>query len=239
MCVLACPADAKLDVGDALQPTRDRRAARGVLVARLPDAAIGPKTTGVTGDECGEVRGPALLLALVEHSYPKWELADRRAIGLDRLQPRDQIALVVGHAPAEEKAVALGRLEGRRGPLVQRIGRLDVVVVVDEQRALAAAGLADDRRRPAVDGQRFRGDSTALLRSVQDDPRGLRNADALRRDGRLADEDFELIDVLAFARAHESIELREAGHAPKVSLRLERSSFGSCSCRARTAASTA
>src|SRR5436309_4219576 len=97
MCVLACPADAQLDVGDALQPTRDRRAARGVLVARLPDAAISPKTIAVAGDECGEVRRPALLLALVEHSYAEWELADRRAIGLDRLRTRDQIAPVAGH----------------------------------------------------------------------------------------------------------------------------------------------
>src|SRR5256885_16352828 len=110
----------------------------------------------------------------------------------DGLQEGRSFTIVEGYASSVEKAAALGRVEGRRGPLVQRIGRLHVVVVVDEQRALAAASLADDRRRPAVDGQRLCRDATALLRSVQDDLRGLRNADALRRDGRLADEDLEL-----------------------------------------------
>src|SRR5712691_7368011 len=38
MSVLARSADAKLDISDALQPTGDRRPARGVLVAGLPDA---------------------------------------------------------------------------------------------------------------------------------------------------------------------------------------------------------
>jgi hypothetical protein len=41
-------------------------------------------------------------------------------------------------------------------------------VDVDEERAIATAGLADDRRRAAVDGQRFRGDAAPLLRTVED-----------------------------------------------------------------------
>jgi hypothetical protein len=185
------------------------------------------------------MRGPALLLAFVKDTNPERELADRRAICLDRLEPRDQIALVVGHAAAVQKTLKLGGLERGRAPLVEWVGRLHVVVVVDEERALALPRLADDRRRSAVDRKRFRGDAAALFRSVQDDPRGLRNADSLSRDGRLLDQGLQLVDVLALVRAHVRIESREAHHVPKASFRSGRSSFGSCSCRARIAASTA
>ncbi len=146
--------------------------------------------------------------------------------------------LVVGHAAAEQEALALGRLERRRRPLVERIRGLHVVVVVDEERALAPAGLADDRGRSALDGQRFSRYASAFPGPVKDDPRGLRNADPLRRHGRLSDKHLELVDVFALARAHKSVERREVGHARKGIVRSERSSFGSCSCRARTAAST-
>ena len=49
----------------------------------------------------------------------------------------DEGALVVHRPPAVEAAVALGRLEGRRDPLLRAAGRLDVVVAVDEQRRRA------------------------------------------------------------------------------------------------------
>src|SRR2546430_16531161 len=41
---------------------------------------------------------------------------------------------VVGGAAGEQLAIAHRRLERRRGPLVQRVGRLDVIMPVDEQR---------------------------------------------------------------------------------------------------------
>src|SRR5204863_7934017 len=183
--------------------------------------------------------GAALLLALVEHADPERQLADRRSVGLDGLKAREEIALVVRKAAGEEKAVALGRLKWGRRPLVERIRRLDVVVVVNKQRAIAAAGFADDRRRSTIDGESFRGDAASGLRTVKHDPRGLRDANALRRHGRLPDQDLELVDVLALATAHVRIEAREVGHARKVSFRSGRSSFGSCSCQARIGASTA
>src|SRR5438477_13093702 len=109
--------------------------------------------------ECGEMRRAALLLAVVQHADPKRELAHRGAVRVDRLEARHQIALVVGNAAAVEKAVALRRLEGWRLPLVERIRRLHVVVVINKKGAIAATGLADDCRRSAVDTQRFRGDA--------------------------------------------------------------------------------
>src|SRR5438046_10153151 len=92
--------------------------------------------------ECGEMRRAAFLLAFVQHADPKRELTHRGAVGVDRLEARHQIALVVRNTAAVEKAVAFGRLEGWRRPLVERIRRLHVVMVVNKKSAIAATGLA-------------------------------------------------------------------------------------------------
>src|SRR5438093_6462204 len=216
--VLLRAARAQLDVGDALEPARDRRPAGRVLVPRLPDAAVGPQAVGVPLDEGGEVLRPDLFLALVQHAHAERELADRRAVRLDRLEPRHEVALVVGDAATEEKAVALGRLERRGRPLLERLGGLDVVVVVDEQRAVAGSGLADDRGRSAVDARRLGGDP-GTSRSREDDAGGLLDADLLGRDRRLSDERLQLLDVLGGARANVLVEGGEGRHARRLSLR--------------------
>src|SRR5206468_135956 len=65
------------------------------------------------------------------------------------LRPR----LIVG------RPAALDRLERRGLPLVLGIRGLDVVMVVDEERAGAGPGLADDRRRTVLRAQRLRRDT--------------------------------------------------------------------------------
>ena len=70
---------------------------------------------------------------------------------LRRLEQREELALVVGNAARVVPAVALGELERRRVPEVERRRRLDVVVPVDHHgRGIAAAvrvrpDLADDQ----------------------------------------------------------------------------------------------
>src|SRR5438067_2817050 len=194
MHVLLRPAHAELEVRDALEPEADRRAPGRVLVAGFPDTAVGPDAIAVLRHERREMLGADLLLALVEHPDAQRELAHRGAVRLDRLQPRHQVALVVGYAPREEHPVALGRVEGRRFPFVERIRRLYVVVVVYEERSLARAGLADDRRRPAVHTQRFRRNA-GLLRARQHHGRGLVDGRALGRDGWQAHKILELVEV--------------------------------------------
>ena len=56
---------------------------------------------------------------------------------LDGLQMREHLALVVGGAAGVEVAVADGRLERGREPRLERLGRLDVVMAVDQDRRLA------------------------------------------------------------------------------------------------------
>ena len=153
----------------------------------------------------------AILLALVEHADAQGQLADRRSIRLEGLQARHEVALVVRDAPAEEEATALRRLERRRLPLVERIRRLDVVVVVDEERAGPATRLTDDRRRAAVGAKSLSPDARAA-RTFEDERGGVLDADPLRGDGRLSNQGLQLVDVFVGTRANVGVELREATH---------------------------
>jgi len=56
---------------------------------------------------------------------------------LDGLDLHPQLALVVDCAAGVDVLVALGRLERRRDPLVQRLRRLDVIMRVAQDRGLA------------------------------------------------------------------------------------------------------
>jgi hypothetical protein len=53
------------------------------------------------------------------------------------LELHPELAFVVDGAASVDIAVALGRLEWRADPLVERVGRLDIVMCVAESRGLA------------------------------------------------------------------------------------------------------
>jgi hypothetical protein len=89
------------------------------------------------------------LLALHQESDPAGELAERLPVGLDHLQPEQQVPLVVGDAPRVQPPIAEGWLVGRAGPELDRVGRLDVVVLDADQRSAARAGLSHDDGRSA------------------------------------------------------------------------------------------
>ena len=83
------------------------------------------------------MRAADLLLALDEELE-----VDRQAAVLGQQPPGrfdlvEGLALVVDGAPGQALAVDDHRFEGRRGPLVERIDRLHVVVAVDEHRRRA------------------------------------------------------------------------------------------------------
>src|SRR5205085_12399110 len=70
-------------------------------------------------------------------------------------------------------------------PLVERIRRLHVVVVIDKKSSFAAAGLADDCRRSPIDRERFGGDAAAFFRPVEDDPRSEEHTSELQSQSNL------------------------------------------------------
>ena len=117
--------------------------------------------------------------------------------------------------------IALGRFERPRLPLVERIGRLHVVVVVDEQRPFPTADLADDRGRSAVDAQTL-GLETRASRALENSARRLVDRALLRRYGRQAHQTLQLFDVFALAGAHVGIEGVEGGHTARLARRDRR-----------------
>ena len=198
----------EVDVADPLEPEVHRRPPGRVLVPGLPDAAVRAKAIGVRADEILQVRGPDLLLALEEDAHPQRERTDGRLVRLDGLEPGHEVALVVRRPAAEQEAVARDRLERRGRPLAERLRRLDVVVVVDEERARAAPLLADDGRWTARDALGRRGEPGAR-RAREDRVRRLLDRAVLRRDRRQADQGAELVEVFLLMRSNVGVERGE------------------------------
>jgi hypothetical protein len=115
----------------------------------------------------GQVGGADLLLAVQQHLDRAGQLAGDGQQALGGPQLGQMLALVVGAAAAVQAAVADLRLERRAGPGVQRVGRLHVVVAVDEHggRGRRPGPLTEDQRpaRAVEDGrlQAGRGDQVA------------------------------------------------------------------------------
>ena len=111
--------------------------------------------------------------------------------GTHRCQAGRDPPLVVRHAARVQLVVAHRWLKGRRVPQVKRVGRLDVIVVIEQQRERAAAPLfAIDRRRRALYAEALRAE-TGLDQQRFDQIGRLVHPQALRRDTRLATELFE------------------------------------------------
>ena len=141
------PLDEELEVGQPLQAVGDRRHAGGELAGVGDDRVVAGQPLVVLGDVRLEV-GPAdLLLALDQELDVHRQRAGRLEPGLGGLQVGEHLPLVVGGPPGVEVAVADGRLERRREPGLQRLGGLDVVVAVDQDRRLARGAAATRRRR--------------------------------------------------------------------------------------------
>src|SRR5918999_1669168 len=87
----------------------------------------------VGGQEVHDRVAADLLLAVAGDSYVHRQRIRRGELGR-RAELRVQLTLVVDGAARVEPAVANGRLEGRRHPLVERRRRLHVEVAVDENR---------------------------------------------------------------------------------------------------------
>ena len=72
------------------------------------------------------------LIAFKQDADIQWERAVGGEQGFEGLDLRPYLPLVVSRSPCVEIAVALGGLEGGREPLVEGIGRLHIVVTIDE-----------------------------------------------------------------------------------------------------------
>ena len=96
---------------------------------------------------------------------------------LESLHFHPELAFVVDRAARINVVIALGGLEGRGVPFIERLGRLDVVVSVHQDRGLALgmepvgvdermAGGVDDLDVVHADAAEFIGDEVGGLRDV-------------------------------------------------------------------------
>ena len=126
-----------LGVHDAAQAHRQRRQVAFEEADVADDRDVASQPVPVRQQPRLEMDGRRLLLALEHEPQVDRQTPAAGQERLDGLQEDRDVALVVARPAGEHPAVDDDRIERRRRPLVDRIGRLDVVVAVD-----------DDRRRP-------------------------------------------------------------------------------------------
>src|SRR6266849_4897706 len=116
-----------------------RRKIRGRQCARC-SRAVWPASGSKPSPDCRSSRrrdpnaGRAtdLLLALDQKRQITRKLRARFQIGLDGFEVREVLAFVVARAAAKKRAPRQARLERRRFPKLERLGRLHVVVSINQ-----------------------------------------------------------------------------------------------------------
>ncbi len=128
-----CAADFELGVDHAAQADAEGGQAGGEELGIGDQGKVGLQLGRLGGDKSGNSLPSDLLVALEDDAHVDGQLAfvggQERFQGFDL---RPDLALVVTGAAAVDVAVALGRLEGRREPLVERIDGLHIIVAVEE-----------------------------------------------------------------------------------------------------------
>jgi len=179
--------------------------------AELPQACVARQALAVLVDEVGQVDAADLLLSLDDEFDAARQLAALREQRVDREQARHQVSLVVAHPAAEQLAVPARGLERRRGPQLERLRWLDVVVVVDQQRPVRASGtLSQHHRRPSAGSEL--GLEAAAPEHRRHQLRARLHAEILRGDAGLGDQCAQLGQALLEVLLDVSIHGGEVGH---------------------------
>ena len=121
--------------------------AREVELAALDERGVGAREVRPQVEQRVEGAGARLLLALDEVADAAGERPERVAVRLQRPDPRQELALVVGGAAAPRPGRRGSRARTAGGPQVERRGGLDVVVA---RRLPACAARRPARRRRAA-----------------------------------------------------------------------------------------
>ncbi len=124
--------DVDLRVHQAAQAERDGRHVAFEEPGVADDRDIGDETLALRGEPRAEVGRAGFLLALEQVLDVDRQPPARREQATGRHQVGVDLALVVGCAAGQHPVTHDDRLERRRGPQLERIHRLDVVVPVDD-----------------------------------------------------------------------------------------------------------
>src|SRR3990167_8679592 len=129
--------DFNLEVAQAPQAVADRGEALAQHGGVAHEQGVAAEPVPALADELVDVLAADFFFALDHELDVHRQAALVLHEGFQRLEVHEDLALVVHHAAGVELAVAQGQLPGRREPLVERLGRLHVVVAVEEQGGFA------------------------------------------------------------------------------------------------------
>ncbi len=193
------PVGAQVDLagGDPLAGDGQRWILRTVHAAIGRDHEVAGEPLPLLLQEGGHAGAADLLLALHE----ELKVDRRRAAGADqrlqRSQRREDVPLVVGGAAGIDAAVPDLRREGGRLPEIEGIGRLDIVVPVDQRRGLVVRDVpvtVDDRVAPGRQERHLR--HPRLAQPLGDPVRRPRHVCIVRRQGADARDAQELAEIV-------------------------------------------
>jgi len=125
----------------------------GVNIALLPDRPLAGQQVLVVSHKLGDVRAADLLFPFHNKRDPaRQRVSVHRAHRVDCGQPRHEFALVINRPACIQRPIAHRRLEGRHRPQLQRLRRLHIIVVIEEQRARRCAAAVRHNHRVAACG---------------------------------------------------------------------------------------
>ena len=149
MAVLRGGGDTEFHVADASQPGHLKRCALVVHAAKFPQAGVGCEQITILAHKFWEVKASDFFLAFDDEFDVAGELAFCFQEGIDGRQPAEDMALIVAHAAGKHLALADSGFKGWGGPKLEGLGRLNIIMVVEEQRPVALAfALGEDDRLP-------------------------------------------------------------------------------------------
>ena len=135
-----------LEAGNAAQSVGQRRMLRRRHARVGNDDGVAGQLRAVLAQEGRQALLPTSSSPSMTKVRSQGKLGAGFEIGFDRLEVGEVLAFVVARAAREERAVAHARLEGRRLPQLERLGRLHVVMAVNHEvrppRALCLARAA-------------------------------------------------------------------------------------------------
>src|SRR5947209_1289678 len=167
---------------------------RAVSTTTAAIGASGSVRAARTVRELTQVRTADFFLTLEQQGDGQGQLPERLPVRLDRAQTRYQVTFIVGDATRPDPAICNIRGERVMPPELQRLRRLDVVVVVQLQRPRAATfdpAIQDGRTTLQVDALRFGAGGAG---HALDHAEGLLQTQALSRNARRAAQLAQALD---------------------------------------------
>jgi len=191
MHVVRGPLDRELDPEHAAATEIDGRAVRLVARAVGGVAQVGGEERAVLAHESGQALAAGLLLAL-EHELEPGRRHTQGLERLDRLDVGEVLRFVVAHPAGVEAAAPLRRLERRGRPKVRVLGRLHIVVAVEQHGRARARALAHHHR--VARGRHEARFEPHALQMVLERQRVRAHGLGIARDARDAEKRLQLLD---------------------------------------------